>query len=477
MNLLKLAVALMLSIMLSMPAPALAFFGENSSASYATLAEMTDAMALEMKADYPGRKLYIDREDIRNDQDGSTSPFSGLLTNELERALSLNSFRFESHNIDQADFSLSVSYRLTEDRVTVYLRLKDLKSGSSYRNLKGKYSIIRNRLPSDIFADSLDNRISRMSIKIARGWQRVNVLTVFVNPVIEARKKYSSPFSEYVTRKIKTILPSEQTLKVVEEKPAIYKLTTTRSISAAKTTIETGDAAIVGADAVLEGSYLRGNDSISLVITLKNLKGVVLASAEESIPLSLIKYSADNDTAETLSEIADTEHESGGDTVRISTTKGGAYQVFNEGEIVSFRLQVTRPLFLYVYDINPKGEVNLLYPKAGEPEAPKLPGLIHTLPEDSDNWVIKVEPPFGMDAVKVFGSNRKLPLPQISEQVATRSFIGNTRSLKRIDIVQKQLASQPVINGRDLVDYYKGVARKTGASLFESSVYIETRGK
>jgi hypothetical protein len=191
----------------------------------------------------------------------------------------------------------------------------------------------------------------------------------------------------------------------------------------------------------------------------------------------LIQYSADNDAAETLAQIADTEHESGGETVRISSTKGGAYQVFSEGEIVSFRLQVSRPLYLYVYDINPKGEVNLLYPKAGEPESPKLSGLIHTLPEESDNWVIRVEPPFGTDAVKVFASNRKLPLPKISEYVAARSFIGKTRSLKRVEIVQKQLVSQPAINGRDLVDYYKGIARKTGAALFESTVYIETRGK
>jgi hypothetical protein len=134
--------------------------------------------------------------------------------------------------------------------------------------------------------------------------------------------------------------------------------------------------------------------------------------------------------------------------VRISTVKGGAYQVFHEGDLVSFRLLVKRPLYLYVYDINPKGEVSLLYPKAGEAETPKLPGIIQILPEETDSWTIRVEPPFGTDAVKVFASNRKLPLPRISEQVASRSFEGTTRSLQRIDNVRQDLADKKLLTAR-----------------------------
>ena len=468
---------LLLCLLIVRPDSAHTFFGDDAPKAFDSLVEMADAMAREIKTDYPGKMLYLDREDIRNDLDGSTSPFSSHLANELERALSRNAFGFEKRDLDKADYGLSANYRQTGDKVTVYLQLKELKRGSTYRNLKGNYAISRDRLPPDSFADSLDSRVSRLALKVARGWLRAGQLTVFVTPVIEARKKYSSPFSEYVTRKIKTILPSEQSLKVIEEKPAMQKLASTRSITVSKPLSAAGDAAMVGADAVLEGSYLRGKDSVSLTITLKNLKGEVLANAEELVPIELINYSIENDAAETLAQIADTEHETGGDTVTISSNKGGAYQVFSEGEIVSFRLQVKRPLFLYVYDINPKGEVNQLYPKAGETEIPKMPGLIHMLPEENDSWVIKVEPPFGTDAVKVFASNRKLPLPRINTQTPSRSFDGNTRSLKRVDQVQKELAAQPAINSKDLVDYYKGIARKTGSTLFESTVYIETRGK
>jgi hypothetical protein len=111
----------------------------------------------------------------------------------LERALSRHGFGFEERNIDQADFAVKVSYRPDQQKVTVYLKLKDIKSGSSYRNLKGSYWIGLDKLPSDSFSDSLDNRIGRLAAKIAAGWRRSNTLQVYVNPVVETRKKLFQP--------------------------------------------------------------------------------------------------------------------------------------------------------------------------------------------------------------------------------------------------------------------------------------------
>ncbi|MBI2354026.1 MAG: DUF4384 domain-containing protein [Deltaproteobacteria bacterium] len=481
MTIIRTVVCLLLSINLILPSPARAFLGfgsssETSPSTYATLAEMADAMAGEMKAGHAGMglKLYLDREDVREDREARCVPFAGMLVNELERAFSRTGFIFEGRNIDQADYIVTVSYQRTAGKVAVYLKLKGARN-DSYRNLKGSYEILLEKLPPGCFTENLDAKLARLAQKVSRGWNRAGALSLFVNPVVEARKKYTSPFSEYATRKLKATLADLPLLKIIEEKPALGK-SATRSIEKSAD-LATADALLAGADAVVEGGYLRGGEMLNLSVTIKDLKGKVLASAEENIPIALIQFSPDNDAAETLAQIADTEHEASGGAVRIATVKGGAYQVFREGEVVSFTLQVTRPLYLYVYDINPGGGVNLLYPKAGEPETPKLPGMVHVLPEESDTWEIRVESPYGTDAVKVFASDRRLPIPRVSDQIASRSFVGNTRSLVRVDKVQKELASQPVINGRDLVDYYKGVAARSGAKLYESTVYVETRAK
>lgn len=463
-----------------LPATASAsWFGSDAGKApervYTSLADMADAMAKEMKEGHAGMglRLYLDREDIREDQAARAVPFAGMLVNELERAFSRVGYIFEGRNIDQADYAMVVSYHRTPAKVTVFLKLRGTRN-DSYRNLKGTYELAADRLSADCFVETLDAKLARLAQKVSRGWNRAGTLSVAMNPIVEARKKYSSPFSDYATLKIKASLSDLPYFRIVEDRPVVSK-GATRSIAKDIDPASSG-ALLAGADAVLEGVYLRGAETITMSVSLKDLKGQVLANGDENIPRSLVGYSTDNDTAETLSRIADTEHERNG-AVRISTVKGGSYQVFREGETVSFTIQVTRPLFVYVYDINPDGGVSLLYPRAGEGEQPRQPGIIYTLPEASDPWEIKVEPPFGKDAVKVFASDRRLPLPKVNERVASRSFSSGTRALARVDKIQAELAVQPAINGLDLVDWYKGTAARLGATLHESTVYVETLGR
>lgn len=473
----RLRIFLFLILALSITFPAHAWFGTSNSESqpapYNTLAEMADAMAKEIKEGHAGMglRLYMDREDIREGRNECAVPFAGMLANELERALCKAGYSFEAHNIDQADYALTASYLRNNGIVTVYLKLNSTKN-DSYRNLKGIYRIAQDKLPPDCFTEDLDAKLGRLAQKVARGWNHVGKLTVAVNPVVEARKKYSSPFSEYATRKLKVTLSDTPYFRIIDDKPAMAKAAT-RSI-AKDAALDSADAVLAGADAVLEGAYLQGTDTVNMSVSLKDMKGSILANGEENIPAGLIPYSLDNDAAETLAQIADTEHEQSG-AVRISTVKGGSYQVFREGETVSFTVQVSKPLYVYIYDINPNGEVSLLYPKQGEPEQPRQPGTIYTIPEMSDSWEIKVEPPFGKDAVKVFASDHKLPFPVISDKIASRSFADGTRSLTHLDKLRKDLSGQQQINGRDLVDWYKGNSAKLGVRLHESTVYVETR--
>ena len=234
------------------------------------------------------------------------------------------------------------------------------------------------------------------------------------------------------------------------------------------------DASSGGADALLEGSYLRSaKKSILLSIALKDSESRAISRADEEIPLDLIGYSLENSAAEAISQIADVEHESGKGVVTIETARKGEYQVYHEGETVSFLLRLKKPLYVYMYTINSKAEVELLYPRPGTVEQPKSPGITYQMPDES--WDIVVTPPFGADAVKVFASDRKLPRPTISAAVRTRSFAHGVRGLTGVDRIRKELSHQKSINGYDLVDWYKGVAGGTGASLYESTLYIETR--
>lgn len=457
----------------SSPAHA-AFFG---SSEYSSISELADGIALEMKEGHAGKSLYLNREDIRDSSDGYVYPFSAILANELHRALARAGFGFvESRNMERADLQLEASFQKSPESVRVYLNMKNLKQDSAYRALKGNYELPRGKLPADSFVESLDNRIDKLAAKLTNGWQRTTQIKLFVTPMIESRRKYSSPFAEHVTGKLKARLAADLYVKLVEEKPVMKKVAASRSVSATASTVESGDAAFAGADALLESTYLRGDRSVYVTVKVKGIDGTVKVFADETFPEELIKHSLENDEADHLSKLVDSEHEQAGGMISIATTKGGRHQVYRDGEIVQFNVITGKPLYIYVYDINPKGEATLLFPKAGDAESARRPRLNHLIPDDKDSWEIKVEPPYGIDAVKVFASEKKLPVPRISDQTASRSFSGGTRALKRVE-VQAELAVQQTINGSDLVDYYKGVAARLKTSLYEATVYIETRGK
>jgi hypothetical protein len=463
---------LILTILLAVAFPSMvhAFFGAEST--YSSLSEMTDAMAKEMRGKYTGRKLYIKPDHVTDAVNGGTLPLSELLASELERSFSKAGFAFEVFLSEHIDFEIHATYHRSGEILRFNLRLSDIKQNGSYRKLENEYVVAVKSLPDGWDRENLDNRIARLAqhaISESKGQ------VIYLNPIVEKRKRYSSEFGEYVQIRLKSIF-SNNGIKLVEQLPSSTQspATSKRSVQ----TLETSDAARAGANALLDGGFLKqGDKGIFLALTLKDLSGKVLSSADDTIPRSLVTYSLDNDDADIISEIADVEHEQTGNMVRISTTKGGGYQVYREGDMVSFTIQVTKPLYLYIYDINPKGEVSLLHPKKGEPEILKKPGVIYNLPDAADTWEIKVEPPFGKDLVKVFASDRLLPIPNINNNTGSRSFEGNTRALARVDKIQNELAKQTVINGRDLIDYYKGIAARVGATLFESSVFVETRAK
>lgn len=189
----------------------------------------------------------------------------------------------------------------------------------------------------------------------------------------------------------------------------------------------------------------------------------------------MIPYSTLNQAAGTLAMVADVAGQGSQKLVKLNTTKGDRFQVYRAGEKVQFLIQVARPLYVYLYGINTKNEVTLLYPGPDQ-RARALPsGTIHAVPGDHESWEIVVGPPFGTDVVKLFASEAPLPVPTISDKTTAKSFSGGTRTLVQRPVVQRQLALQKVINGFDLVDYYKGSAAALGLTLYEDSLFVQTR--
>ena len=446
------------------------------SMGFSNLSDLTDEFSKELVREISTKKLYLDRTSMRDIATNDLSNFSSYLQNELESSLSERNFRLV-YDPSEADYLIGATYQRDGEEVKVFFKYH--KADGSGRKSRD-YKIEMSRLPGDSFKQTVKNKAYKLAANILSGQ---GDLKIYIKPIKEGQNNYVSDFSNSFTSKVKTeIVRLYRGVEVIDEKPIYERLSNTRSIKkkAKKVkSLQNSEAFFANANAVLEGKYFVEGENVAVNLYLKGLDGKVLNSAAVDIKRSLIKTNLENNEAKILTDMADVSNEPGGYKVKISTTKGGDYPVYHEGEKIKFLIQLTTPFYVYVYDISSKGDVSLLYPYEKNLVQEKLmPGRLYTIPADKDNFELEVESPFGMDAVKIFASSVELPIPELTRSVDTRSYRGNKRAIvKKRKEIQKQLSHMKSINPRDLVDYYRGVVRRFGTRLYEDTIMVETRAK
>lgn len=441
---------------------------------FAGLAELSADAAQELHVKIGGVKVAIDRNLIKDSVTGETSNLSAYIKNELEAALSAKGFTLVD-DIQDSVYFMTISYQKDRSVLKVFVKYRLSAGDMSYKSISRRISA--DHLPKEALGTTLDGKVARMAGKLH---PKLQGLTVFVNPIVESSGKYSCDFSTYLTAKLKTQLATAGSIEIIDEKPQTAGAGGKRSLIRKQGDVQNlavSDAVDAGANAFMEGVYLTDADKYLVSVTVKDNRGKLLAGVEEQIDKSLVTLSTENKAAQKIAVISDVQTEESGGAVKISTTRGSRYQVYYEKEKIRFDILVSRPLYVYAYNINSQGEVFLLHPGENEKHVVFQPGSTHTIPAQNDSW-IEVEPPFGAEQVKVFAAERPIALPALSDAVQSRGFTGEgdmrKRTMKRHD-AQKAIATQETINPYDLVDYFRGQASRQGLKLYEDSIFVETR--
>lgn len=447
-------------------------FSHAGNGEYPTLAEMTDSMAGQVKERYAGRRLSIIKDGIK-DQNGDVPPFSGRLSAALESSMSRAGFAFKSGVLkdDDDDILLDVSYIVENNKVLVTLRPTD-KRGVS-RTIDG--SIPRAGFSSEMFLVKMDERFGRLAQNLTSKSTITGKLKLLLQPLVNV--DYID-FAGRATQMLTVAMNNQNNIQLLQkDSPVARKRSVSRALP-----LECGDVTYTGVDAVLLSELSVDARNITISSKIKNRNCELIAADSITIPISQANLTATNGSIAKTNLVADIESQKDGDMIRISTTHGGGLKTYYPGEIYTLTAQVKTPLYLYLYDIYPNGKkVEPLYPMDGETEILRQPGIIYEIPEESEkrNKGIEVtDGDFGLDVIKVFASNRKLPLPVFDTTQQSRSFgSSGTRGNIARPKVQSYLAARTSINPADLVDYYRGIAEKMGATLYETSIFVETRAR
>lgn len=373
------------------------------------------------------------------------------------------------NDIADASYLLSAFYSVRSRDLRISFKYKE--GMTSHKSLN--YSIARKAVPSDSFSNPLKYKAKKLAREIAKDQEGK---TIYVKPVIDGNSHHVTEFSRSFAATLQSEIVSEhRDIKVVDYQ-AERSVAQTRAISKRKKsgTLSSSDVTVTGADASLEGKYYLQGDSVDVHLTLKNHKDNSLVNAASiTIDSSFIRVKLKDENLEKMAVIADTKNEEPQEKIKLSTTRGSDYPIYFDGERIVFTLQVREPLFVYLYNFDPARRVDLLYPYDNRQHAQLRPGNVYTIPAESDNYEMVVEAPYGLEGLKLFASKRKIPYPEIS----LRSNEKRTRAIKKQKKRQEDIAASSgrILHPNELVDYYRGQARRLGVQLYEQSFSLETR--
>ena len=457
----KLSLFLFLALLIfSMDAGA--FLGKPS------LKKITTKVASKLKKDLGPVSIYLRPENFRQAEAEQIPKLSLRLCSFLKAALSKRNFTM-AESAEDAAYQLTGTFEQSGENVNFFF---EYKAKDSVIKKSIHYATVLSKLSRDDFEETIDTKALKMAVELQHSARSIKkVLTgteqtaVFINPIVVRHKNYSTNFSENFLFKIKEGLVKSDMFKIVEKVRANALTRALKRLEKVKS-LKTSDAALAGAQSVLNGVYSVSDDIVTVNITIKDIDGTIISTASEDIPLSLIAPSdLQNPQAEKIADMAGTAIKTD-EIVKISTIKGSGQQTFYQDEVIQFLVLVARPLYVYIYNIDSHSKVELLYPPADKQSQLK-PGRGYIIPTENANWEIVVDAPYGSDNVKIFASHKPLPFPQLIKNI--KSIRGLTAK-KKVQI----FTNQKQINPLDLVDYYKGVTTSMGAELYQDSIFIKT---
>ncbi len=436
---------------------------QRNGVVYSSLAELTDTFCDDLYADIGEKKIYLDRENILDASENDVSNFSGYLEQEVDSSCSLKGLTWV-YDLDNADFLIGALYRRYKYDLRVFLKYHPVDM-SSKKTLD--YRIAKKMLPPDSFS-SMKYKAKKLARAIATGQEGKKL---YIKPVVEGNDLYVSDFSKAFTARVKNEIVREYKDVVVIDWKA------TRSIKKVRKTdsLAGSDVANTGASTVLSGKYFIEGDVVAVHMTIENqADGRLINSAAVDIAKEDISSRLEDEDAEVLATFADFKAEANQEMVKLSTNRGSEYPIYRNGEKIVFTMQVREPLYVYLYNFNPAGELSLLYPFEENVRPSKLlPNRMYTIPSAADNFELVVEPPYGKEGLKLFASKRPIPFPRI----ALKQINVGKRS---IGVIRKQQQTNVASSGRvlrpnDLVDYYRGKGQRLGVEIYEDSFILETR--
>ncbi len=259
--------------------------------------------------------------------------------------------------------------------------------------------------------------------------------TIHLNDFQVKGKRCSDDLGAYLAGWMRPALAESRTFLPLDQQKALKGLSVTslrtrgtrafRPVAAKPEETTSLTADLLKADGEMKGTAWLHKEKVEVRIRINDRKGQQFTAASADVPSDLFpEYLLEApkvkvDKPENNSPPSAGAISKDGLQVELTTTRGEARPFYRNGEHIKFVIRVNRSAFVYLFDLDPKGNAILLYPvgdngqmaRGGQCGAMPQPNIPIILPEDGCSYDLEVTEPYGTDRVWVVAAESHLDFP------------------------------------------------------------------
>ena len=248
-------------------------------------------------------------------------------------------------------------------------------------------------------------------------------------------KRCSDDLGAYLSGWIRPALAESRMFLPLDQQKALKNLSVAslrsrgtrafRPVSAKPEEITSLTADLLKADGEMKGSAWLHQKKVEVRIRVNDRQGQQFTAASADVPYHLFPQylletpAADGHQQDTQAPPSTGAISKDGLQVELTTTRGEARPFYGNGEHIKFVIRLNRSAFVYLFDLDPKGNAILLYPvgdngqlaRGGQCGAMPQPSVPIILPEDGCSYDLVVTEPYGTDRVWVVAAESHLDFP------------------------------------------------------------------
>ena len=248
-------------------------------------------------------------------------------------------------------------------------------------------------------------------------------------------KKASSDLGPYLTGWLRPALAEGRMFVPLDQQRALKGLSAntlrTRGTRTIRPNFSVSDAGtsltadLLKADGEIKGVAWFHEKKVEVQVRVTGRQGQQITAASADIPAGLFPGDllkpdlADPVTSPTTPKTGSEGISKGGLKVELTTTRGEGRALYHKDEHIRFLLRLNRSAWVYLFDLDPKGNATLLYPvdekgrlaRGGQCGTLPRPGMPLVLPEDGCSYDLVVTEPYGRDRVWAVAAESPIEFP------------------------------------------------------------------